>query len=113
MVKTNDWDPDILKKFRANKLVANFQGALDQKATTNELERVAELIPEQWLASAATGSPENCVEAIQNQFDLGCDGVILHGASPTDLAPIIDCYRTQRDHAKFANLPANPALAPS
>jgi probable F420-dependent oxidoreductase len=113
MVKTNDWDPDILKKFRANKFVANFQGALDQKATTNELERVAELIPEQWLASAATGSPENCVEAIQNQFDLGCDGVILHGASPTDLAPIIDCYRTQRDHAKFANLPANPALAPS
>jgi len=112
MVRTNDWDPQVLKNFRANKFVANFQGALDQKATTKELELVAELIPEEWLAAAAVGSPENCVNSIQQQFDLGCDGVILHGASPTELAPIIDCYRSQRDHNRFSHLPANPALAP-
>jgi probable F420-dependent oxidoreductase len=112
MVRTNDWDPAVLKKFRANEFVANFQGALDQKATTSELERVAELIPEEWLASAATGSPEDCTKAIQAQFDLGCDGVILHGASPTELMPIVECYSTHRDHDRFANLPANPALAP-
>jgi probable F420-dependent oxidoreductase len=112
MVRTNDWDPAVLKRFRANEFVANFQGALDQKATTSELERVAELIPEEWLASAATGSPEDCTKAIQAQFDLGCDGVILHGASPTELMPIVECYSTHRDHDRFANLPANPALAP-
>jgi len=113
MVKTNDWDPQILKEFRANKFVKNFQGALDQKATTEELELVAELIPQQWLAAAAIGSSESCVKAIQHQFDLGCDGVILHGASPTELAPIIECYRSQRDHNRFSHLPANPALAPT
>lgn len=113
MVKTNDWDPAVLKRFRENELVANFQGALDQKATTAELELVAELIPEEWLAPSASGSPQQCVDAIDHQFDLGCDGVILHGASPTDLEPIVTCYAQQRDAGRFSHLPNNPALPPS
>ena len=61
-------------------------------ATTEELEHVATLIPPAWLASAATGSPEQCAAAVEHQFDLGVDGVILHGASPADLRPIIDAW---------------------
>ncbi|HKI74860.1 MAG TPA: TIGR03857 family LLM class F420-dependent oxidoreductase [Pseudomonadales bacterium] len=113
MVRTNNWDPAVLVRFRENGLVKNFQGALDQRATTAELEQVAELIPEEWLASAATGSPEQCVAAIQGQFDLGCDGVILHGAAPDELQPIVDAWRSHRNPAAFAHLPANPALPPS
>jgi len=37
--------------------------------------------------------------------------VILHGASPDDLAPIVGAYRAQRRAARFADLPANPAGA--
>ncbi len=74
---------------------------------------MAELIPEEWLAPAATGSAEQCVKAIRGQLDLGCDGVIMHGASPADLAPIVECYRESRDAKRFEHLPANPALAPS
>jgi hypothetical protein len=44
------------------------------------------------LASAATGSPEQCAAAVQGQFDLGADGVILHGAAPSDLEPIVGAY---------------------
>ncbi|MEZ5557507.1 MAG: TIGR03857 family LLM class F420-dependent oxidoreductase [Pseudomonadales bacterium] len=113
MVRTNDWDPAVLARFREHPLVAGFQGALDQKASTEQLEQVAELIPEQWLAAAAAGTPDQCVAAIRGQFDLGCDGVILHGASPSDLAPIVAAYRAERDAERFAHLPANPALAPS
>lgn len=113
MVRTNGWDPAVLERFRANELVANFQGALDQNATTEELEQVAELIPEQWLASAATGSPQQCVDAINHQLDLGCDGVILHGASPSDLQPIVASYAMSRDASRFAHLPPNPAMPPS
>lgn len=109
MVKTNRWDAAVLQRFRANKLVANFQGAIDQRATTEELEQIAELIPAEWLAPAASGSPQQCVAKIQGQFDLGCDGVILHGASPDDLAPIVAAYRAQRRAARFTDLPANPA----
>lgn len=89
MVRTNNWDPAVLRRFREDEFVRTFPGALDAKATTEELERVAPLIPDHWLAPAATGSPEQCARAVQAQFDLGCDGVIMHGATPDELAPIV------------------------
>jgi probable F420-dependent oxidoreductase len=92
LVRTNDWDPAVLERFRADPLVAGFVGALDDRATTAELEHVATLIPVEWLAPAATGTPEQCVAAIRHQFDLGVDGVILHGAAPRDLDPIVAAY---------------------
>jgi len=109
MVKTNRLDPAVLQRFRDDDLVKGFRGALDALATTAELEHVAKLIPEEWLAPAATGSPERCVDKILGQFALGCDGVILHGASPAELEPIVAAYRKRRPAAKFAHLAANPA----
>ena len=93
MVRTNKWDPEVLKRFRADEFVKTFPGALDAKGTTEDLERVAPLIPEEWLAPSASGTPEQCVAAIRNQFALGCDGVIMHGATPTELAPIVAAYK--------------------
>jgi probable F420-dependent oxidoreductase len=93
MVRTNKWDPEVLKRFRADEFVKTFPGALDAKGTTEDLERVAPLLPEEWLAPSATGTPEQCVAAIRNQFALGCDGVIMHGATPTELAPIVAAYK--------------------
>jgi probable F420-dependent oxidoreductase len=93
MVRTNKWDPEVLKRFRADEFVKTFPGALDAKGTTEDLERVAPLIPEEWLSPSATGTPEQCVAAIRNQFALGCDGVIMHGATPTELAPIVAAYK--------------------
>jgi probable F420-dependent oxidoreductase len=92
LVRTNGWDPAVLERFRADDLVANFQGAIDGVATTEQLEHIATLIPDDWLAPMAAGSPEQCVAAVRNQLALGCDGVILHGASPTELAPVVDAY---------------------
>ena len=89
MVETNDWDPAVLARFRADPFVAGFRGALDATATTDELEHVATLIPDEWLAPSATGSPQQCAAAVQGQVDLGADGVILHGASPAELAPVL------------------------
>ncbi len=91
-MRTNDWDPAVLERFRADEFVANFQGAIDGVATTEQLEHVATLIPDEWLAPMAAGSPEQCVAAVRNQFDLGCDGVIMHGATPTELTPVVEAY---------------------
>jgi len=96
LVRTNRWDPAVLQRFRADPFVAGFRGALDAKATTDELEHVATLIPDEWLAPAATGSPAQCVDAIMGQFALGCDAVILHGATPAELTPVVDAYRARR-----------------
>jgi len=92
LVRTNRWDPAVLARFRADDLVANFQGAIDGKATTAQLEHIATLIPDEWLAPMAAGSPDRCVAAVRNQLALGCDGVILHGATPTELVPVVDAY---------------------
>lgn len=97
MVETNGWDPAVLETFRADPLVANIGGAIDAIATTEQLEHIATLLPDEWLAPSATGSPEECVDAIRNQFDLGCDGVIMHGASPSELAPIVEAYANRVD----------------
>jgi len=93
MVRTNGWDPSVLARFRADPMVASFRGALDAKATTDELEHVATLIPDEWLAPAATGSPEQCAALVARQRELGADAVILHGAAPSELAPVVEAYR--------------------
>ena len=108
MVQTNNWDPAVLEQFRADPFVASFRGAIDGLATTEELEHVATLLPDEWLLPSAIGSPDQCAAAVAAQFDLGCDGVIMHGASPTELAPIVDAYRRSRDVERFADLPTNP-----
>ena len=92
MVKTNGWDPAVLERFRADEVVQSVPGAIDQIATTEQLEHIATLLPDEWLAPAATGTPEQCVAAVRHQLDLGCDGVILHGATPAELAPVVEAY---------------------
>jgi 5,10-methylenetetrahydromethanopterin reductase len=109
MVETNRWDPQVLERFRDDELVSGFRGTIDGKATSEELEHFGTLLPEEWLAPAATGSPRRCVEKILSQFDLGADGVILHGATPSELAPILEVYRHERPVGRFDHLRPNPA----
>ncbi|MCU0310168.1 MAG: TIGR03857 family LLM class F420-dependent oxidoreductase [Acidimicrobiales bacterium] len=92
LVRTNGWDPAVLERFLADPVVSSVRG-LDVVGTTEQLEHVATLIPDEWLAPSATGSPTDCVAAVRNQFDLGCDGVIMHGATPAELAPVAAAYR--------------------
>jgi probable F420-dependent oxidoreductase len=92
MVRTNNWDPAVLAAFRADPFVSSFRAALDGKATTEQLEHVATLIPDEWLAPAGYGTPEQCAAAVARQMELGADGVILHGAAPRELAPIVEAY---------------------
>jgi hypothetical protein len=82
----------VLEKILADPIVSGVRG-LDVVGTTEQLEHVATLIPDEWLAPSATGSPSQCVAAVRNQLALGCDGVIMHGATPAELTPIVAEYR--------------------
>jgi probable F420-dependent oxidoreductase len=93
LVRTNGWDLEVLERFRSDPVVQGVSGGLDVIGTPDQLAHVAKLIPDEWLAPAATGSPADCVAAIRNQLELGCDGVIMHGATPAELAPIVEAYR--------------------
>jgi alkanesulfonate monooxygenase SsuD/methylene tetrahydromethanopterin reductase-like flavin-dependent oxidoreductase (luciferase family) len=107
LVRVNQWDPDVLTRFRADEVVAAVPGAIDAVATTAQLEHIATLLPDAWLAAAAVGAPEQCARRIEDQFTAGADSVILHGATPDELAPIVAAYRATRDPGRDA-LPANP-----
>ncbi len=108
LVETNNWDPAVLARFRADDVVRTFPGALDAKADTATLEHVAQLLPKEWLEPAALGSPQHCAERVLHQFDLGVDGVIMHGATPDELAPVVRAYRTLRPAERFRGCQANP-----
>jgi hypothetical protein len=69
---------------------------------------VATLLPDEWLEPAATGDAAHCAARVLRQFDLGVDGVIMHGATPTELAPVVGAYRAIRPAGRFDGWPANP-----
>ncbi|MGY4098834.1 TIGR03857 family LLM class F420-dependent oxidoreductase [Nocardia sp. R16R-3T] len=99
----NNWDRRVLERFLDDSVVQSFRPAngamrvIDSPSTSiQDLQHIAKLIPDEWLAAAATGTPEQCVATIKNQLDIGADGVILHGSSPTELEPIVAAYRAVR-----------------
>jgi probable F420-dependent oxidoreductase len=108
LVSVNGWDPAVLRRFREDPFVAGFQGAFDARGTTEDLERIAPLVPEAWLAASATGSPARCAQRVLDQFEAGADGVILHGATPAELAPVLEAWPAVRPHARFEGRSANP-----
>lgn len=108
LVATNDWNPAVLARFRADDVVASMPGAIDSVADDDALRHVAGLLPDEWLAAAATGSPERCAEQVLAQFDLGVDGVIMHGATPAELRPVVEAYRKVRPTGRFDRLVPNP-----
>jgi probable F420-dependent oxidoreductase len=113
MVRTNGWDPAVLDRFRADEVVQSVGGSIDAVATTEQLEHIATLIPDDWLAPSARGSADACAAAVLAQFDLGVDGVIMHGASPGELAPVVEAYRAVRPAGRFDHLAANPGITAS
>ena len=108
LVATNGWDTGPLARFRADSVVRSIRGAIDTIATTAELEHIKGLLPDEWLAAAALGSATECAALVDKQFDLGVDGVIMHGATPQELAPVVEAYRGIRSAARHAGLPRNP-----
>jgi 5,10-methylenetetrahydromethanopterin reductase len=107
LVQANQWDPSVLERFRSDPFVKGFKGAFDARATTEDLEYLSNLLPDEWMAPAATGTALQCTEAVLRQFDLGADSVILHGATPLELEPIVEAYRAERPEM-LRHMPANP-----
>jgi probable F420-dependent oxidoreductase len=94
LVRTNGWDAAELARFRADPTVGQFLSAIDATASTEQLEAIAQVVPVAWLEPSATGSADQCAAAVRAQFDLGVDGVILHGCTPAELAPVVEAYRS-------------------
>ena len=73
LVSTNRWDPAVLQRFRDDQVVQSVAGGIDHKATAEQIEHIATLIPDEWLEPSATGSAQQCVDRIRKEFDYGAD----------------------------------------
>ena len=49
-------DPAVLAAFRADPIVGSMRGSIDGVATTEQLEHIAGLLPDEWLAPARAAS---------------------------------------------------------
>ncbi|GAB91419.1 putative oxidoreductase [Gordonia rhizosphera NBRC 16068] len=111
LMRANGWRADDLEKIRASSAFTDARGPIDATATDDELIELAELIPGSWVADSAVGTPAECAATIARQFDLGVDSVIMHGAAPSELLPVLDAYRAVRP--TLPELPVNPGMCAS
>jgi probable F420-dependent oxidoreductase len=108
LVRANGWDPAALERFRNDELVRGSLGAFDAVGTVEQLSHLRdEVLPGEWLEAAATGSAAECARRIQDQLDAGADSVVLHGATPAELAPVLTAWREVRSD-ELDGLPDNP-----
>jgi 5,10-methylenetetrahydromethanopterin reductase len=109
LVDANGWSRQDLSRFLEDPLVQGYPGAFDAIGTTEQLIHLRdEVLPPEWLAAAAVGSAAQCATRVGDQFAAGADSVVLHGATPAELAPVLDAWREARDPARFDGLPPNP-----
>ena len=106
LVNANGWDPADLQRFRSDELVQGYPGGFDAIGTTEQLLHVQDVLPAHWLAASATGSADACARRVADQFTAGADSVILHGATPAELAPVLAAWPVHRP--ALPDLPANP-----
>lgn len=100
LVEVNHWDPAVLSRFRADDIVQSIAGGIDDKGTPEQIEHIASLIPDEWLEPAATGSAERCAARVRDELSYGADAVILHGATPEELVPVVAAYRRHGDQSQ-------------
>ena len=107
LVKTNNWDPALLERFRSSNVVSGLDGWADAVGDQETLERLREVLPAEWLDCAATGSPTRCAELVRRQFDLGVDGVIMHGATPSELVSTTAAFEEIEEDARAGSSPCS------
>ncbi|MGV9712884.1 TIGR03857 family LLM class F420-dependent oxidoreductase [Gordonia sp. NPDC003424] len=106
--RANGWRTRDLDMVRGTKAFSGARGPIDATATAAELSELAGAIPEYWVADSAVGNAPHCAKTLAHQFDLGVDSVILHGATPSELLPVVAAYRDIRPTRPA--LPANPGV---
>ena len=112
LVSVNGWDPGAWEKLKTSELfieASNAGGAIDATASTETLQRLGEMVPDEWLDASAHGRSEDAARTIARELELGCHSVILHGAEPSEIAPMVEAYRAVRPELKRP-VATNPGL---
>jgi alkanesulfonate monooxygenase SsuD/methylene tetrahydromethanopterin reductase-like flavin-dependent oxidoreductase (luciferase family) len=102
LCRVNHWDPAVLEKVRTHPLLAGGRSA-DRDFTRYQTGEIAALFPEEWItSSAALGSAEWCAKRLNDHFDAGADGILIHGSVPNQVSGLLGAYSKIRYADRFA-----------
>jgi probable F420-dependent oxidoreductase len=95
MRRINGWDEGIANEIRNLPLFAGMSGGqADQNFQRDELIDATQLVPEEWMTTAAAvGTADECVKALQLYRDAGVDEIDIYAGSPAENATLIRAWR--------------------
>lgn len=101
LTAANGWDRAPLAVLRAHPFFAGSTKIADHRYTRHDLVDVArECIPRWWIESAsAAGSARQCDKRLREYLAAGADELVLHGATPELLGPLVAHARAVIDLA--------------
>jgi probable F420-dependent oxidoreductase len=95
LVAANGWNPGILQHLRDHPTLAG-KGIADTSLGRHSLVDAAEALPAEWMTSgAAIGTTAACVERAKQYRRHGADEILIHGALPTEAAPLATAWATR------------------
>lgn len=97
LVRANRWSGKQLGSFRANRLFEQRGGTADYGFRRSELADVGrEALPQEWIdTGCSVGTAEHCVEFAREFLDVGADGIIVHGALPSESATFVNAWSSR------------------
>ncbi len=112
LAEANGWDVAELARLRAHPLLADLRGAADNRFTRHELVGVAASLPPHWLtAAAAVGTAGECAARLREYLAAGADELLLHGATPELLGPVVQHLAAAPPAVPAPEAPGATALA--
>lgn len=95
LIELNGWEDSWVNEVRGHPQFADMQRALiDHSFHRDGLLGPAELVPEKWLrTSAAVGSSEEVVAALQLYKEAGAHEIDIYAGSPEENARVIELWR--------------------
>jgi probable F420-dependent oxidoreductase len=93
LVAANNWDRREMDAALARKELAKDGVIADQAYTRDQLLEAAAALPREWIETGAVvGTAKDCAAHLRRYVDAGVDHIVLHAASPSQLAPVLQCW---------------------
>ncbi len=99
LVSVNGWDPAPWERLKTSEVFTDRgRGRRHRRArpTPRRCSGSPSWCPTSGSTASARGRSEDAAATIARELELGCHSVILHGAEPHEIAPMVDAYREIR-----------------
>jgi 5,10-methylenetetrahydromethanopterin reductase len=90
----NNWDPGTLARIRSHPHMKRVSTFADHDLTIDErIEVVHDTVPADWLReTSGGGAAAEVASRLRAYLDAGIDELVLHGASPSELASVVAAF---------------------